>query len=328
MTKICGRCKEGLPLTTSDLEFATCSLCKQDFHFECTTVKDTSWSSMGPTRRGQWICSSCRNNPSISELTKPGNVVSTPEGKDRLSDNKNDVVNLIQSLSDKFTEVENNFNAKMKEFGEALTFYGGSIEELAASIKVIEQKQVALEKRLDVQEAENKELKTKVKYLEGMFQQRDQKDQATKLEISGFKDIEIDENGFVQKVIQLTGIEENIEFRAEKIVRENKEKKTGKTQSIVVRFKSEEIRNNVLTKIKEGKIYNKVGEIIKCKTPVKVFFNEYLTSYYKRLLFEARKLKMDKQYAFLWVKSGKILFKKQQESKIESLLCMDDLKKM
>uniref|UniRef100_A0A8D8SSN0 PHD-type domain-containing protein n=1 Tax=Cacopsylla melanoneura TaxID=428564 RepID=A0A8D8SSN0_9HEMI len=327
MTRLCGRCNDGLPLTDEELDFATCSACNQGYHFECTTVKDSSWSTMGPDRRSSWKCLSCRNSLS-TKGTKQSNVVSTPEGKDRSSDNKDDVVALIESLSNKFTALEKNFNTKMKEFGESMTFYGGKIEELANSIKIIEKKNIVLEKRLDVQETENKELKTKVKYLEGMMQQRDQKDQATKLEISGFKDIEIDENGFMKKIIELTGIEDNVQFRVEKIVRENKDKKTGKNQSLIVQFKSEEIRNDVLTKIKDGKIYNKVGEIIRCQSPVKLFFNEYLTPYYKKLLFEAKKLKMDKQYAFLWVKSGKILFKKQKESKIESLLCMDDLKKM
>ncbi|XP_008485861.1 uncharacterized protein LOC103522538, partial [Diaphorina citri] len=155
-----------------------------------------------------------------------------------------------------------------------------------------------------------------------MFHQREQKDQDTKMEISGFKDTKVDENQFVAKVMQAAGLnEEDIQFRVEKIVKEPMDKKGVRTQTLVVQFRTEATRNDVLAKIKSGKVYNKLGDIV----PTKIFFNEYLTAYYKKLLYEAKRVKEEKKYAFLWVKSGKILLKKTKDSKIEALLCNDDL---
>uniref|UniRef100_A0A8D8QDK5 PHD-type domain-containing protein n=1 Tax=Cacopsylla melanoneura TaxID=428564 RepID=A0A8D8QDK5_9HEMI len=347
MTELCGRCKEQLP-AEGELDYATCCVCNNGYHFNCTTVGETSWRTMGDTRRGSWKCPTCRdstaknnkgpgnNTPDPKEQqsikqkeqqTKGGSSSSTTEPKkDQASGKSEDVCKMIENLTKKITTMETTINAKLGEFADSLTFYGGRIEELAVSLKNVEKKNILLEKRLDTQDAENKELKTRVKQLEGLLHQRDQNDLTNKMEISGFKDVNIDENQFVKKVIQATGLDDDIQFRVEKIVKDNKE--TGKTQSLVVHFKTENARNIVLSKIKEGKIYNKAGSFVQCNTPTKLFFNECLTPYYKKLFYEAKKVKIDKKYAFLWVKSGKILLKKQAESRIETLISMEDLKKM
>ncbi|KAI5714976.1 hypothetical protein M8J77_008488 [Diaphorina citri] len=319
MSFLCGRCNEELECD-NPTEFPTCCNCDKSYHFQCNTVGETSWRTMGPQRRGAWTCASCKGNSTSRTKSNTSNTQSPSVGRANADGGNADVL-----FSQRFSKLEDLINKRMDDFQTSLDFIGKQMEDLAVAVKNVEKKNVLLEKRLNTQEAENQELKSRVKHLETMFHQREQKDQATKMEISGFKDTKVDENQFVAKVIQAAGLnEEDIQFRVEKIVKEPMDKKGVKTQTLVVQFRTEATRNDVLAKIKSGKVYNKLGDLV----PTKIFFNEYLTSYYKKLMYEAKRVKEEKKYAFLWVKSGKILLKKTKDSKIEALLCNDDLRKM
>lgn len=319
MSFSCGRCNEEL-LCEDPKEFPTCSNCEKSYHYQCNTVGETSWRTMGNQRRGAWTCAACkgsantRSKSTLNNLHSPNVAAANADGG-----------NIEALVSQKFANLEELINKRMDDFQTSLEFIGKQMEDLSEAVKNVEKKNVILEKKLNTQEAENQELKSRVKHLETMVQQREQKDQAAKLEISGFKGTEIDENHFMKKVIEAADLsDEEILFRVEKIVKEPKEKRSEKTQTLVVQFKTEAIRNDVLAKIKSGKVFNKLGDLV----PTNIYFNEYLTAYYKNLLYEAKKVKKEKKYAYLWVKFGKILLKKNKDSKIETLLCNDDLRKM
>lgn len=313
MSNLCGRCDQELP-GSGELDATCCSLCAKRYHFECNTLSETSWRTYGPTRRGDWKCSSCRD----------GHVPATPNASTKQASTPI----TIEELGKRFVLMETNLTAKLNEFADSLNFYGDTIDELAKSIKNIETKNLLIEKRLTTQEAENIELKSRVKELESMVRQQEQRQHADKMEITGIKNPAVNEIELVHKMVELAGLEkENIQFKAKKVVKKPKENETDSTQvAIIVQFKTEETRSNVLSKIKSGKIYNQLGDLIQSED--KIYCNEYLTAYYKRLMFEARRIKKDKKYEFLWVKNGKILLRKEKDSNIETLTCLSDLSKM
>ncbi|KAL1447170.1 hypothetical protein WDU94_015563 [Cyamophila willieti] len=119
---------------------------------------------------------------------------------------------------------------------------------------------------------------------------------------------------------KLEGRADEIQFKTEKMTREGE---NGRT-TIVVEFKTQEVRNAVLTKIKEKRLYAQLGEVFP-DNGSNVYINEALCPYYKKLLYEASKIKKDKKYAYLWVKDGKILLKKAENGKTMRLDCIDDL---
>uniref|UniRef100_A0A8D9F527 FP protein C-terminal domain-containing protein n=1 Tax=Cacopsylla melanoneura TaxID=428564 RepID=A0A8D9F527_9HEMI len=149
------------------------------------------------------------------------------------------------------------------------------------------------------------------------------------MEITGFKEkTEVDENEFMKKILEKAECTGNkgVEYKVTKIVKHGHEEKGG-SQTVVVEFKSLESRNRVLDKIKEKKLYNQMGDFIKDKSAV-LFFSEYLTPYYRKLFYEAKKLKTDRKYAYLWIKHGKILLKRSSNSRIETITTMADLEKL
>lgn len=81
--------------------------------------------------------------------------------------------------------------------------------------------------------------------------------------------------------------------------------------------------------MKQDKPNIKVKSIIQGGEDTPVFINESLTPHYKKVFFEAKKIKAQKNYVFLWVTVGKILLKTSQNGrslKINSVL--EDLEKL
>uniref|UniRef100_A0A8D8TG69 PHD-type domain-containing protein n=1 Tax=Cacopsylla melanoneura TaxID=428564 RepID=A0A8D8TG69_9HEMI len=321
----CGVCTK---LLSSEGDFATCGMCKKSYHFACTTVSESSWRSMGPERKGSWKCATCKNNSSKTALTR--------KNSDELSDKseKSVPVNVstdqVSELFEKrFKQFEARMSGKFKEFEDTLSYYGNQLSDMSETIKKVEQKNIMLEKRLEKQEVEIKELKKKARDMEVMVQDKEQRDNGDKIEITGFKEkAVVDENVFMKKLLEKTGCigESGVEFKVTKTTRTAGNERGG-SQTLVVQFKTMATRNLVLDKIKKEKLYAKMGDVVGDNN-TNIYFNEYLTPYYKKLYFEARKVKKEKKYAFLWIKHGKILLKKNENSRIETLASMMDLGKM
>lgn len=67
----CASCGDSLPI---EGDFVDCSFCRRKLHFQCTTVTERTWRTMG-VRKESWRCQLCRNmsttEGSISENTDP-----------------------------------------------------------------------------------------------------------------------------------------------------------------------------------------------------------------------------------------------------------------
>uniref|UniRef100_A0A8D9F9J5 PHD-type domain-containing protein n=1 Tax=Cacopsylla melanoneura TaxID=428564 RepID=A0A8D9F9J5_9HEMI len=321
----CGGCNKSVP---TDGDYATCGFCKKSYHFTCTTVSDSSWRSMGPERKASWKCVTCKSIP-IKNTASRKNSDEIPTDNSDNAGNYLSAGQISQLFNKRFQDFEKMIGTKLTEFGESLTYYGETIKELSTQIKKVEQNNVVLEKRLEKQEVEIKELKKKTRDLEVMVEGREQRENGDKIEITGFKEKAIDENVFMKKLLEKTGCigESGVEFKVMKTMRPAGNDGRGSSQTLVVTFKTMATRNMVLDKIKKEKLYGKMGDIVGDSNAM-IYFNEYLTPYYKKLYFEARKVKTEKKYAFLWIKHGKILLKKNENSRIETLVAMSDLGKM
>ncbi|KAI5694569.1 hypothetical protein M8J75_001322 [Diaphorina citri] len=179
----CGRCTEEL---NADGDYAYCTKCKTGYHFICTTVTEASWRSMGPERKNQWRCTSCREK---------GDKTKTPVGRTKSNEEQNDpdekMRNLLNEiLTKKFKEFEDKIMKKMQdknmEFEKCLEFTTGRLEDIAKQLAETEKKVILVEKKQEKCEAEYKEMKTKLRNYEIMLNEMAQKENLNKLEIVGF----------------------------------------------------------------------------------------------------------------------------------------------
>ena len=104
----------------------------------------------------------------------------------------------------------------------------------------------------------------------------------------------------------------------------NTQKQEIKIPPIIVKFNSQEKRNE---------IYNKRKNILQVtdfdiENMKSLYINENLTSLRKSLLFETKKLKKVHGYEFVWTKMGEIYARKNLKSKVIKISSLTDLELM
>lgn len=335
---MCGRCKEQI-LGEDELDAANCSMCKIRFHFECSTITESSWRTYGPKRRGQWKCSQCKmkmdtassNNEDEETLQAGGKVLNTPlRGAGTVQPADDDIMDMrkmMREMTRKWDMFDKDVRKKLDDYEANMKFYGDSVEEVARTVKEFQHKMIVMEKRLDKSEAENKELKTRLKAMEVEIQESAQKDYLCSLEISGIKDKNINPKLISDTILTKAGLKpEEIKNNVKLMTKKVGEEKVEKT-ILSLTFQSPEVRNEVLAKMKSSKVWSKLEDSVN-RDKSYIFINEALSPYYRKLFYEARKVKIDKKYKYLWVQNGNILLKKTENSRIIKLSSMEDLGKM
>lgn len=235
---------------------------------------------------------------------------------------------LEKKMNTKLEDIDKQIGKKLTEFETTLNFYGDKVDEANTVVRELREKMCLMEKRLEKSEKDNVELRTRMNKMEKQTNWNTQKEFDTKIEVTGFKDKNINEKEVVKKIVsKVSDSMEDFKFMSEKIVMKMGEENQEKT-TIVMQFTSKEVRNQVLSKIKNMKLYNNVNDNIVPNGGAPIFFNEALSPYYKKLLFEAGRVKRAKKYAYLWVKDGKILLKKEEKGKPMRLELMEDLAKL
>lgn len=54
---LCNRCNDELP---SEGDFVTCGGCKSNFHYGCSTIRETVWRKYTPENKSAWKCGACK----------------------------------------------------------------------------------------------------------------------------------------------------------------------------------------------------------------------------------------------------------------------------
>lgn len=132
----------------------------------------------------------------------------------------------------------------------------------------------------------------------------------------------------VQTEYQIDHIVNSSEYNIEKMYKPREPGCGPVVKSLVVAFQAKSKRDLVLETLKKEKVTLNTRNISAQNPPLQVFVNEYLTPYMKRLFYEAKKIKGDKNYKYLWVKNGQILLKKTTECRPMRLISLDDLAKI
>ncbi|KAI5721453.1 hypothetical protein M8J77_015513 [Diaphorina citri] len=332
---ICPGCKRSLP---AEGDGALCGTCKKQYHFECTTVSESSWRTMSTQKKADWKCTSCRKPAAETRSGSGSRLVRTSSLSDEASSDTEKENSLMKKLeilwTKEFKDFEHRFTKKMndrfEDFEKSLEFTSQRVDDMAVTMKNIEQKMILIEKKQEKNENEFKELKTKVKSLETELKELVQAGCNNKLELSGLPKVDnMNEKDVAKLFVEKVGINPEAigHYEVEKSVKNNDSQRAS--TSLLISFRTPEIRNSVYGKIKKDKIYLKVKDIVRNSTnESSIYVNEYLSAYYRKLFYEAKKVKVEKNYAFLWVREGKILLKKTQDARIMRLSCMEDLGKL
>ncbi|KAI8433997.1 hypothetical protein MSG28_012148 [Choristoneura fumiferana] len=215
--------------------------------------------------------------------------------------------------------------AELQELKDSVSFINSKYDDLLKRIECLENK-VASHAPL---KAEIKEIKTSTIKAEIITDSKEQWARRSNIEILGIPEKK-GENllELLEKVTALSGISINTKTDIDFITRvAPKDSDSNRPKAIVVRFLARFKKDDCLVNLKKMKNL-KACDVGYHGSNSSIYFNEHLTSRNKALLRDAKKLKAEKNYKYVWVKNCCIFARKNDTSQVIHIANPADLKKI
>uniref|UniRef100_A0A8D8YTP8 FP protein C-terminal domain-containing protein n=1 Tax=Cacopsylla melanoneura TaxID=428564 RepID=A0A8D8YTP8_9HEMI len=215
-------------------------------------------------------------------------------------------------------DIRKEIKEQFKEVEKSLDFMSNHLDKVLGEMKEIKQCQQKLER-------ENREMKEQMKKMAEENEGLQQYTRIRNIQIDGVP-VENDEN--LEDVMLEIGKKINVNIKKEEIdaIHRIPTRIKKNTEPIIVQFVTRKLRESVLKNAKANRITTKDLKATWQERPI--FINEHLTPQRKQLMYEARKIKEEKGYKFLWTKGGKIFIRKDENSRTIQLYSLEDLDKI
>lgn len=307
----CTKCEEELP---KDGNFVYCFGCESNLHYRCTTIGESTYSRMGKARKEEWRCELCR----LDDISKK-NVSKTVDSN--ITSVLHEIKTSIKGLSEQIrncvaaqaliTQQYEELREKQDQLFKATSSFESKLNELTTLISVKDEKinELTILCRTLEQESRNHEV-----VIYGVLQKE--------------KESIYDIISNIGKKLDVNILPSDIEasYRMRQPASKKPESAGGNPPPISVRFTSLAKRNEVLKKKKAISITN--GDIVENGLDGKVYINEMMTTYFKKLWGDVRTQARISNWKYVWFKDGKIKAKKQDKGKTIVISTMDDVSKL
>lgn len=323
---VCSSCGEDL---LGDNDVVKCSVSNCKLHYTCAGVAEKSWKQMGNVRRETYCCILCRNlkkdSGSVSEFSS---VFDAKEGLSKLPENffenlEKKVENIVQRAVEKKLKM---FNDTILDFQKSVDYCSSSVDDFVEKIKIMDKKcEEVVKNHLKLVEA-NQKLENEVTGLKTQLEELLQYGRNVNVQIEGVPEVRTE--NVIDLVCKLaTAINEPVvPARDIQAAHRLPSKNKNKPRPIVVQFSNRFKRDSFLKKAKKEKAKSTV--LVPSAPERKLFVNDHLTPYYKKLFFDAKTLKQQKGFKFLWVMNSKIFLKKDESCNAEKVSSERDLEKL
>lgn len=292
---------------------------------------------MGQRKRDSYKCHLCRNAADTSSQQSTDSE--TPELNTK-SVSSSDTTKypfdmLFKRLSDMETgfktATENQtkvFQEKIDELTNTVQFCSDKFDEFAKEMSNFRNRVVEVEKVNKILEAKNTALETRVETLETALESMQQYDRRCNIQLDGVPQVR-DEDVLRLVVLLAEAVDEQLDVNTDiQAAHRLPSRNTERPKPIVIQFTNRQKRDAVLMKAKTKGFRLKSTDFVRNVPETLVYANDHLTPYYKKLLYEAKKVKSDKHYEFLWVKNAKIFIRKDKNSNVLRLDSFKDLDKL
>lgn len=302
---VCSTCQKTVKSNQLKLQ---CSDCKLEFHAQCHNYSKADVECL-TTEGLPWRCKPCGETRRKSLRFDAG----VQEGKLTL----NDIMEKIVEIAETQKTQEASFNKS----------YDLLSEELKENTKSVNEYRKALDgclETIDKLAAENNTLTRRVSELERKVEDMEQYSRLNAVEIHGVPE---GKNEDVVEVVKEVGkgldmtITDSMIDACHRLGR--RPGPGGAPPGIIVRFVRRLDKEELLKKRRVK--FNFSTRHMNLPVDQPVYINEALTPARRRLFAEARKMKKDKQYKFLWVRNGKILMRKEEKAEVIYVTCQADL---
>lgn len=341
--KICFGCRNVLPKK----EYIDCSHCHHSYDLLCANISSKRFHSMDQQRKKCWKCLECQSKKPKSDNSntpvranrrsfdsddenvnlnrgEESNVTLRVKKQCSKSDSNDtyvteDKIRMIirQDMTEVITDLVSRhltiITNQITGFQESLSFLSKQYDDLKKSV---DEKDVIISNL----ESKNNTLTSQMKSLSERLGQIEQHSRSNNLEINGIPEHR-SENLF--KTLEQLGnavdnpFAENDILHVTRISKLNKE--TDRPRAVIVKLRSQRRRDELLAAVVR---YNKKNNIDKLSSEhlgyggrrMPVFVSEHLTPANKSLHAATRKKAKDSGYKFVWVRDGRVLARKDEQS--------------
>lgn len=297
----CNYCSKPLP---ENGEFVNCSACNNNYHYNpCCTLIETSWKAMSIKAKAEWRCRNCKcklrsNVQALTLSTERASGKMRTRCEEEHSDSNetsakkyrsdaNAILSVktdVNKMQSNLTQVQDDIHELKKMIADMSRNFNSSMDVLNEKIDALIKEGMEKDKEVDHPEIKVNTLEQKmlVNNVEIVNAPIDKSPLQTVVDIGKALDININEND-IDDV-----------FRT-------------KSNKLIVKFASTQKKSIFKKKAKELRNIN----IDRRK---RLFVNDELTATNKHLLWSAKNRAKECSWKYIWIKDGKILAKKDEQS--------------
>lgn len=294
----CSACKKSLP---QDNDYATCSKCKLDLHYLCAGIQSTTWKSKNAKKKAEWECRSCK--PSIVKTRSAS--LNDPE-----DENEEDPTYLaLKRLLEKMF--------KQQEDRIAMR-----VDNIINIVGKLEDTMNSLIDRVREVEANNADLRKEIDYIRVELECEKQYGRSKNFIVTSIPQDERED--VPEKICELLR-KMNITLRKEDITA-HRLPSPRLPAPIIVQCTTRATRDYV---VRSARKLRPKTSLISTKQPeMAIYFNDHLTPYFSNLMKEAKEIKEQKGYRFIWLNGNKIMLRKDNSSRAIRVTASEDLERI
>lgn len=284
-----------------------CSDCRSEFHAKCANISQADLDFIAE-KGTVWRCEQCG-----LERRKSMRLESSAQEGTLTLDDIMKVLNEIKEEQKKnvidFNTSYEALNTKIDESTNIIQIGMTRIEDYVAKIE-------------DLQK-ENVTLKKKVTLLEARVEDMEQYSRRNCVELQGIPE---DKNENVVEIVKSVGNALKMEITDSMIDTCHRvgKKIDAKPRVIIVKF-VRRMDKEALVKMRREKRSDFSTRHLNMPSDLPVYINESLSPAKRRLLGQARQMKRDRSYKYLWLRNGVILMRKQEGSPVIEIKHLEDL---
>lgn len=290
-----------------------CNGCQGNYHYNCS-ISETTYRAKSKEAKASWRCQACRDK--IKKSTgKKGVLTRSQGGSGTSTPGEFDEKQLEKELS----EVEGDLNPSVKVL----------LMKVLRSVQFMSDKFDEMCKSFEESSRENKALKNEIKALKESIEKKDEViDNLTKKinRLEQYKKRKFMEIHGIENVPEVTPMQQYSNIASEvgvsTEVSDVQRIKLKNSNMLLVKFRNEAQRNESIAKGKKWWNSKTKEEKKNCN---RLFFNESLIPEYRSILREVRIKGKLKNFAFVWVKNGRILVRKEEQGKVFNISTEKDL---
>lgn len=290
--------------------------CGKVFHVKCAGISDILYNDL-KNGSASWICTSCR-----PESRKSIVVPDDDSDIDILLRNKSpelkDVLLMLAKVYKKITDIESSQNFVCSKIDECNQQINNLISEnsmLSAKVAVLERKAVRYESKLNA--------------LEANLDKQNQNLIENDIIIKGFPEKCDNYQQIIMKCFSL--INSNVpadDIASIKQISLKSKANLPESSFYIVSLKSKQIKQNILNSFRKKRklfIHELDEQFSESFRNQRIHIMHRFTKLQSALYKEAKQIKADFNFAFLWVKDGQILLRKDDKSNVCFINSFNDI---